>query len=286
MEPRLEAAPLRYGVGMTRTRIVGVLLTALVACNEDPVQGDPVEPEDAQRYAEAMCRVSEDCGCEVFGPPMEDCIETVRTGFEGAAERSSLAFDRGCFEQVMSGLEGDPVAACVGAPWESAGCFPFEGTLDVGDACSFDVTTAHGLVVQECKLGLVCRAGRCASPSAGTTVALGERCGTDTGTCASGSYCASTEVCTEFSALGESCDSAFGCGPEGFCSGVQQLGDEGTCMPIAAEGASCEVGTPASCGYDPSVTCGQDGRCGGAFPLVCRVLGFDGAVPNGSEWLP
>lgn len=307
---KTEAAAARspaYSFGKT---VLGLLIAALASCTCDAKVATPVPEDAAERYAEAVCEAAARCGCveESFSGSIESCQQDRVERFDAIAGWPGMAFDRDCFEARLEWLENDDCATVdeyhEDFPPVLSTCRVFRGTLDAGQACApalyepgGDVLSVDpdngGLTVGPCKVGLVCYAGRCMSPADQERVAEGESCRLSLGVrCegADGYYCASDGACRERSALGESCDSPYGChgfNDTAYCSGLS-LADEnpGTCATRIQTGEPCDPQSATSPCAGNFSYCGNEAICVEQWPAACHMVADRPGAYNAEDWIP
>ncbi len=250
-----------------------VLLLAITACDvEDP--GDPTEPEDAQRYATAVCELAASCDCNP--ELLSDCEARSIRVFERLDDASGAKFDRGCFERITEFMGAEPPSCNFEGYIDD--CMIFEGARASGASCELEGhPDTSPFAPTDCRdPGDHCVDGTCQQGL--NILPEGAPCGLDVAkTCGQDLYCGLEGTCQPGRSFGESCDAPRACnkGGYGYCRGVATPGDTGVCTPYIAEGGACEPGEIESCGVGTGLICGPSGRCEPAVAACVFVPAYE-----------
>lgn len=281
-----------------------------VACNCDQKVATPVPEDAAGRYAEVVCDAAARCGCidEAFDGDLDQCLHERVERFEAIQAWPGVEFDPECFEEVLAWLEA---SECAGVEeWRDAfpptarRCRVFRGTLDAGRKCApalyelgGDVQgldpDSGGLTGGPCRIGTHCYAGQCVSVSSQPTASEGEPCNLALGVRCIGEegyYCSTEGICRNRAAVGEPCDTPWGC--EGFgittyCSGLS-VGSEvaGTCTSKIEPGQPCdprEADNPCAGAF---AYCNSGGVCVEDWPAACYMVADPQGAFNAEDYIP
>lgn len=293
-----KTAFIRRRVGHASALLIAVAAFGCGACGPSVDDDKPPElpSEEGRRYAEALCKAIETCGCaQPFGT-MDACETEYRARFDNLLE-AKFDVSRECFEGWLDDIQADPCGAELPPPGDPFPCASLRGGKKKGASCR-----AHlGLVplgidvwplrADECGTGLSCLDAQCVETpqtnEIGTFGMLGEGdpCGpTYLAFCTPWRelYCDSTEgVCRERKPLGAECSSAWGCeacdgdvGDSLHCEGATPTGP-GTCAVLPRVGEPCDPMAMVACG-----ACDNEGWCDpatstcvqGDAPRLCTRL--------------
>lgn len=228
---------------------VHLLLAAagIASCSRDTVTDGEA---DARRFAEAVCKAAETCGCAPALPSGSACTDHYSDLFLRAFD-TGLRVEKKCFSNFLSVLAKDP--CLVDPDWATSmhECFAMQGTQGRDEACSTHPELAS-MRVDDCQGTLVCRKGMCGEPSL-SSLEIGDPCVPEPPyqACGLGLYCDLEGICHEYANEGERCDSAWACLPGWYCPGAAS-GSPSTCQPSLQRGDTCDVAEFQQCGIEPS----------------------------------
>ena len=207
----------------------------------------------AMRVGRALCSFHARC-FETYvrdvSPSVAVCEERYAAAFRAAHLPGArfAARDLTAMQTCEDGLE---CSALYAGAWqtECPSPRPLHPRAD-GESCTSDLSCASEACILQVKNGGAIGCGTCAAkvPSA-----AGEPCGEGARRCGPGHTCLSSKRCVAVRKLGEACDTSNAlCGNGLRCAG-------GTCEPLPAAGEACD----ARAGCDPYrlAGCGTSGRC-------------------------
>lgn len=273
------------------------------ACGPSVDEDTPLElpSEDGRRYAEALCRAIETCGCAQPFDSMADCEAEYHARFDKLLE-AKFEVDPGCFDAWIENINADPCHAETPPPGEPFPCASLRGAKERGDSCEAHLgliplgVDVWPLRADECGEGLSCLYAVC-SETPGTNdsnpgwndLAEGEACGPTylVGFCPTRSklYCDATErVCRVRKPLGAECSPGEcewcteGGGPPLYCQGATET-SSGTCAQMPPIGEPCDPLDTVVCGScsdvgwcDPATSTCTEGRA----PRLCSQIAAPG----------
>lgn len=254
----------RIRSGLVTTLIAGVACGPTI--NDDPPE---LPSEEGRRYASAMCKALETCGCAQWHDSSDACETEYRSRFDRLLE-SGFRVDPECFEAWIDDAATDPCNEQHDASGELDSCRPLRGRKGKGASCEAYLELVP-LGVDECNDGLVCRNAQCvdAPPTDGTPLvelAENEPCGpTYDGVCrgAVDLYCDLRDgVCRRTVPNGAECLDSSSCASctatadeRAYCSRPGP-GERGVCDRVPGLGEPCDPMDALACGG-----CGDTALC-------------------------
>ncbi|MEM6291036.1 MAG: hypothetical protein AAGA54_07215 [Myxococcota bacterium] len=267
----------------------GVLATGLaVACG--PAVDERPKPEDAERFARALCEARAGCDCELRVEASVDCEPRAASLFVELTD-ADAEYSSECFEDMLDYLESSASSVCGFDSWDGPTCRVFEGRGRAGAACDSTSLAERGALLGSgaCEAGLTCRDGACQGPldaRPASSRGKGERCTPGLPTCGTGLHCSRDGECDEDHELGEACETPLSCGAGAYCSGLFEPGDVGRCADAAEIGEACEPGVVRSCQGLPAAYCDvETSTCRDSLPVVCSAVLYQGAW-DAYDWIP
>jgi hypothetical protein len=250
------------------------LVAGLAGCSRDTVTDAEA---DAQRFAKAVCKAAETCGCAPSVASGSACIDRYSDLFLRAFDLGLKVEDE-CFGTFLSALARDP--CLIDPAWATSmhDCFAMRGTQDRGESCSTHPELAS-MRVNECRDGLNCRNGACGTDSL-DSLESGDPCipQPPNQACGLGLYCDLGGECQVYANAGEPCDSAWACRPGSYCPGAAP-GSPSTCQPSLELGDGCDLSEFRQCGIEaddgaatPRWCDPQTGSCEIGQSFLCDAL--------------
>jgi hypothetical protein len=283
------------------TGIAAAVALACGACGPTVDDYDPPDlpSEEGGRYAEALCKAVDTCGCALPLESGSDCEGEYHARFDKLLEAGFVVASE-CFEGWLGDIGADPCDAEIPPPGDPFPCASLRGGKKEGEACKAHVgliplgADVWPLRADECGDGLSCLYAKCTeTPAANDSnpgwdeLAEGEACGATylVGFCSTQRdlYCDLAEgVCRTRRPLGDACSAGEceGCSADGgqplFCQGATAT-SSGTCAPTPRIGEPCDPGDMVACGgcgdvawCDPASSTCVDGRA----PRLCSQISY------------
>lgn len=136
---------------MRREYVLGFLIGA--ACGPDSAkQPDGDEP---QRYADAFCSATSECGCLPRYGDEDACRDLMESRFSEALD-AGLTLDIECFEQVVDRGGLDECSPVVTWSYDDWNCKVLRGDKKRGETCDPLLPALPPFAMDDCESGLRC----------------------------------------------------------------------------------------------------------------------------------